>query len=288
MPKIGVLGPWVANYHAINGVVSYSDGIKLARQTQFEATPDNADNDNDFYSDNGISETARGTSKSGTINESVDHFSQQGSQYILGVREEEITVGGKPYKELVYDERTKPGYLGHGIIITKRKNGKDVHRAVVHTKVMFAIPPDAAKTKGANIEWQAEELTATYMADDSGTGRWKREATFDTEAEAVAYIETVLHIETIGELTVASAAGTQTGCTAVTVVPPLITGSAYQYAVAPEVGLPTFGAPIGEGYTAWDGTAEILADTGLKILVVEVDEQSLARKAGIATVASSD
>lgn len=41
------------------------------------------------------------------------------------------------------------------------------------------------------------------------------------------------------------------------------------------------------GYTAWNGTDEITATTGQKILVVEVETSSFkARKAGQATITS--
>ena len=199
MAKIGVKGPWIATYNNADGNISYTDGIKLARQTQFEAKPNGSKEDNDFYSDNEMSETERGGSKSGTITESVDDFSQEGSKRVLGVREEDIEVGGKSYKELIYDDAAEPTYFGHGIIIKKRKDRKTKYRAVIYTKVMFDVPDDTATTQGKIIEWQAEEITATYMQDDSGTGRWKRESTFDTEAEAIAYVEKVLEFTQTNE-----------------------------------------------------------------------------------------
>ena len=51
---------------------------------------------------------------------------------------------------------------------------------------------------------------------------------------------------------------------------------------------PHTGSPgTGAGYTAWNGTDEITATTGQKILVVEVETSSFkARKAGQATITS--
>ena len=48
--------------------------------------------------------------------------------------------------------------------------------------------------QGETIEWQVPELTATIMRDDSAKHRWKREATFTTEAQAEAYIKNRLSI----------------------------------------------------------------------------------------------
>ena len=288
MPKIGVSGPWVARYRNINGAVSYTDGIKLARMTSFEATPDDSDDDNNFYSDNEISETARGGARSGEITESVDNFTQEGSRFLLGIVEETIMVEGESVRELVFDDNAKPDYVGHGIIIKKRKNGKDLWRAVVYTKVMFSIPADAAETQGETIEWQAEELGATYTPDDSPRRAWKREATFESEAMATAYIRTVLNIAPIGTLTVTSTEGTEIGYTSIHVTPAAIYGNTYLYIVAPEANAPELNQLIGEGYTEWNGTDEIMAATGMRILVVEVDKDSRAQKAGIATIAARD
>lgn len=91
----------------------------------------------------------------------------------------------------------------------------------------------------------------------------------------------------IGELTVNSVAGTSaSGKTKVTVSPSLSAGNSYKYKTASSVTVPEFGAECKSGYTAWDGISEITATTGNKILIVEVDANNKAVKAGSATVAS--
>lgn len=91
----------------------------------------------------------------------------------------------------------------------------------------------------------------------------------------------------IGELTVNSVVGTSaSGKTKVTVSPSLSAGNSYKYKTASSVTVPEFGAECKSGYTAWDGVSEITATTGNKILIVEVDANNKAVKAGSATVAS--
>lgn len=91
----------------------------------------------------------------------------------------------------------------------------------------------------------------------------------------------------IGELTVNSVAGTSaSGKTKVTVSPSLSAGNSYKYKTVSSVTVPEFGAECKSGYTAWDGVSEIIATTGNKILIVEVDANNKAVKAGSATVAS--
>lgn len=288
MAKIGVLGPWVAKYNNINGVVSYSDGRKLAKTTEFSAEPDDTSDPDDFYADNGIAETDRGGSGAGSITNSVDHFDQEGSLFILGIKQETVTIGEKEVTELVYDDDSNPGYLGYGIIIKKRKDGSDLWRAVVYTKMMYSIPADAATTQGETIEWQAEELNATYMRDDTPKRRWKRESTFASVDDAIKYVEFCLNIQGLGELAVTSVAGAEMGDTAITVTPGLAPGHSYKYVIAADVGLPSYDQVIADGYTVWDGESNITAASGQKILVVEVDADNKAKKAGIATIVSRE
>lgn len=92
--------------------------------------------------------------------------------------------------------------------------------------------------------------------------------------------------DTLGALTVTSAAGTTTGKTAITVSPALTEGNSYRYKVAANPTLPAYDQLISQGYTAWDGSAEITATTGSKIVIVEINENGHARKAGMATVTS--
>ncbi|WP_312159321.1 hypothetical protein [Oscillibacter sp.] len=84
-------------------------------------------------------------------------------------------------------------------------------------------------------------------------------------------------------LTVASAAGSTSGKTALTVTPTKGSGNSYVYATAESVSIPAVGADC-SAMTAWDGSADITATTGNKIVVVEVDSNGKAVKAGSATV----
>lgn len=88
------------------------------------------------------------------------------------------------------------------------------------------------------------------------------------------------------DLTVTSVAGTSTGKTKITVTPALASGNSYKYKTAANPTMPEYDAVCTSGYTAWNGTDEITATTGQKIVIVEVDSANKAKKAGIATIAS--
>lgn len=97
------------------------------------------------------------------------------------------------------------------------------------------------------------------------------------------FIATVSH-ETLGNLTLTSAPGTESGTTKVTVSPALTAGNSYKVKSGANVTVPAVNQLISGGYANWDGTADITAVTGNKVVVVEVDADNRAKKAGIATV----
>lgn len=108
---------------------------------------------------------------------------------------------------------------------------------------------------------------------------------------AVEYVETLPEVmepsepvPTLGELTVTSTEGTNTGDTKITVLPSLTAGNSYKYKVAANPTLPVYDQVCSSGYTNWDGTAEITAATGQKIALVEVNGENQARAAGTTTV----
>lgn len=87
----------------------------------------------------------------------------------------------------------------------------------------------------------------------------------------------------IDNLTVTSAAGTETGDTKITVSPNLTPGNSYKYKVADNVTIPAYGQSV-KNWTAWDGAADITAASGKEICVVECDAAYRAVKAGVAVV----
>lgn len=89
--------------------------------------------------------------------------------------------------------------------------------------------------------------------------------------------------ETLGTLTVTSAAGTLSGNTKITVNEALSSGNLYMYKTASTVTLPALNDSAATGYTPWNG-ADITATTGNEILIVECNTSFLIKKAGKATV----
>ncbi len=90
--------------------------------------------------------------------------------------------------------------------------------------------------------------------------------------------------QTLGTLTVTSAAGTSSGNTEITVSPAKANaGNVYKYKVGSAAETVTYGQNV-KTWTAWDGTSDITAASNQKITVVEASSDYKALKAGNATV----
>lgn len=90
--------------------------------------------------------------------------------------------------------------------------------------------------------------------------------------------------ETLGDLTVASAEGTDTGTTKLTVTPAKGNeGNVYKYKVASSQTPVEYGQNV-KNWTAWDGKSDVTAATGQVVTVVECDSTYKALSAGHATV----
>lgn len=190
MAGVGLSKCIVAKYAVADGAVSYSATAILGKAVEFSTSLETGD-DNNLYADNAIAESDRSFG-GGTLTISTDDLTQEGSALILGITPSSITVGTSTVSELIYDDTMIVPDLGYGTVVKKKVGGVYKYRAVVLTKIKFNIPDEAATTQGETIEWQVPSLTATIMRDDSTNHAWKREATFDTEAAALDYIEAVL------------------------------------------------------------------------------------------------
>ena len=88
----------------------------------------------------------------------------------------------------------------------------------------------------------------------------------------------------LGTLTVASAVGSTSGTTKITVSPAKAnTGNVYKYKVGASAETVTYGQNV-KNWTLWDGASDIAAASDQKITVVEATSDYKAIKSGNATV----
>lgn len=198
MVTTGFSKPYVAKYGTSSGAASntYTNGMALGRGVNVSVEVDAGD-DNNFYADNGIAETAAAqfTTAAGTI--TVDGLENDAATLILGLPSPtSLQVEESPVQMQGYGGVMDPPYVGFAYIRRTMLNGVTSFYPVIHPKVRFGIPSDSAATQEDAIDWQTQELSATILRDDTAASNWKitTEEGCATEAEAEAVIKTYFNI----------------------------------------------------------------------------------------------
>ena len=199
MVTTGFSKPYVAKYGTSAGSASntYTSGMLLGRGVNVSMEVDAGD-DNNFYADNIIAETAAAqfTSATGTV--TVDGLENAAASLILGLptptsfeveTSESVQMQG-------YGGTMDPPYVGFAYIRRTMMNGVTSYYPVIHPKVRFSIPSDSAATQEDQIDWQTQELSATVLRDDTTAFNWKLTTAegCETEAEAEAVIKKYFNI----------------------------------------------------------------------------------------------
>lgn len=184
-----------------------------------------------------------------------------------------------------YNVADDPPKGGYGYLKKLMRNRKVLYKAYFYPLVKAVLGNDSAATKSSSITFGTTTTTFTIFACE--TGEWRATYEAATEAEALAWLKAQFVASalgsTLGELTVTSAAGTDSGDTAITVTPAKAAGNLYKYKVAAAAQPVTYGQNV-QTWQAWDGSADIAAADGQIITVVECGSDYRAVAAGNATV----
>lgn len=184
--------PYVAEYAASQGTVTYSGGMKLARGVNVSIAPEVADN-NDFYADNVLAESVSGTFTGGTVTLTVDGLLPAAEAFVYGLPTATTVNSVSVYK---YGDDADPPYVGIGFVARYMSAGVTSYKVIILTKAKFNLPTEAAATQEADIAWQTQELTASLMRDDTSDHDWKYVGSteYTTEALAEADLKKILSI----------------------------------------------------------------------------------------------
>lgn len=185
---IGFSLPYVAKYSESDGVVTYSNGQRLARGVSVSAETDSSDNNN-FYADNIIAESDAGTFSGGTVTLTVDGLTQDAEKLIQGLQAAN-TAGF-----LVYDDNQAAPYVGIGFVIKYMSDGVTYYTPVIFTKTRAGQLSISAETQGESIDWQTAEIPFSIFKDDTASHAWKMVGgDLADEATAEAAIKTFFNI----------------------------------------------------------------------------------------------
>lgn len=179
--------PYVAKYAAAGGTITYSDGQKLARGVSVSIEPEASD-DNNFYADNILAESAGTTFTGGDLNLTVDGLLANAEKLIMGLP----TASGD---WMVYDDTQEVPYVGVGFIARYQSDGVVWYVPIILVKCQFNQLSTSAETQEDQINWQTQELSAKIMRGDDSVKSWKKVGSAQTtEAAAEALIKTALGI----------------------------------------------------------------------------------------------
>lgn len=182
----GFSKPVVALYSATGTTVSYTGLTPLARGVDVSLDIETND-DNDFYADNVVAESAGNTFSSGTVTLTVDGLKAEARKLIMGLPEPtSVSLGSNKVDVYDYDDRQAKPYVGVGFIVRYMEDGVTSYVPYMLPKVIFNDLGIEAETQEESIDFQTTELEATIMRDDSDNHRWQRVGANQT-TEALAY-----------------------------------------------------------------------------------------------------
>lgn len=185
----GFSKPYVAEYAASQGTVTYSNGQLLARGVSVDVQPDVASDDNIFYADNVAAETVGGRFTGGTVTLTVDGLLDAARKLVYG-----LPTAGSDGFYVFGDDQDIP-YVGIGFVARFMSDGVTSYVPIILAKCRFNEPNVSASTQEDDIEWQTEELEASILRDDSSNHVWKLMGEGQTtEAAAEAKIKTKFNI----------------------------------------------------------------------------------------------
>lgn len=162
----GFSKPYVAKYSNVGTTISYSEGIQLARGVDVNISPESSD-DNNFFVDNVVGESASGQFTGGSVELTVDGLFAASERLIMGLPAADADGW------IDYGENQTIPYVGLGFIVRYMSDGVTSYVPILLPKVIFNAISTEAATQEDEIDWQTQSLTAQINRDDSANKRWK-------------------------------------------------------------------------------------------------------------------
>ena len=159
-----------------DGTATYGTAIKPAKAISCKV--DISNNDAKLYADDALAESDK-TFQSGTVTLGIDDEDDVVLATLLG---HEITGG-----EMVRNAYDTAPYVGLGRIVTKIVGGVYKYKVEFLRKVKFSEPSQENNTKGESVEFGTSEIEG--LVSTLANGDWSASKTFNTMAEAQAYLE---------------------------------------------------------------------------------------------------
>ena len=168
----------VATVDQSTGAITYGTVKKPAKAISFNFEPTVADAK--LYADDTLAESDNRVT-GGNVTMGIDRYDAETMAEILG-HDYDSSTG-----EIVSTINDVAPYVGVGRIVRIMVDGTQYFRATFLALCKFAEPSSDDNTMSESIEFSTYELSGTMAIPQNGT--WRKESTFETQAEAIAYLE---------------------------------------------------------------------------------------------------
>lgn len=180
MAKIGLNNFRYGILTESNGVATYG-GAKTPGKA-ITCNVEITNNDAKLFADDVVQESDT-TFSTGTVTMGVDREDYQVQADLLGHTYNESTG-------IVRNANDTAPYVGFGRIIVLLQDNVRSYKVEFLRKVKFAEPSQENTTKGETVEFGTVEMQGTIATLSNGD--WSLSQTFDTQAEAISYLESLL------------------------------------------------------------------------------------------------
>lgn len=198
MKKVGVKYPVCALYDDSTGSPVYTSGAVMgkAMSVALAWTKSNVK----IYADDAVDETDQSIT-GGSVTLGINELIYEIQALVLG---HSINGSGG----LIVNELDIAPFVGFGFCGKVRRNNTDKFRAVWIKKIQFNEPNDDTNTRGENAAFQTPTIAGEIMKDCKGD--FKEDYLFDTEADAISFLNNKIGIPVTasGGLTALAMTGT--------------------------------------------------------------------------------
>jgi phi13 family phage major tail protein len=165
---------------AEDGTPSYDGAKKLRKAISCNVEVEN--NDATLYADDTVVESDKTFNKA-TVTAGIDDDDMEVLSDLLGHTYSEADGMVRKTDDIA-------PYVGFGRVITKVVDGKYKYKVEFLYKVKFGEPSQEDNTKGESVEFGTTEIEGTASA--LANGEWSKSKIFETKAEAITYLESLL------------------------------------------------------------------------------------------------
>lgn len=161
------------------GAITYANCQKPGKAVGFKCTPTIASAE--LYADDSVAEKDTRV-VGGKVNLEIDRRDKV-LETILG---HSVSTKG----EITDNVNDVVPYVGVGRVIVEVVDGRRLYHGSVLSLVKFSEPEEENKTVGEKLEYKTTSLEGDLLIPQDGI--WRKRQTFDTQLEAIKYIEKAL------------------------------------------------------------------------------------------------